>query len=78
MANYVNEEKFIEWYNSVSKEELRNKSELLTETVSIYSNTGKALYTLPAGKTKSGKEESYEYKVENLGCCGASTIMVTF
>ena len=78
MANYVNEEKFFGWYESVSKNGIKNREELLNEAVSIFSNTGKAVYVLPADKTVSGKEERYTYKVENLGCCGASTIYVYF
>ena len=78
MANYVNEDQFFNWYESVSKDGIRSKTELLNETLSIFSNTGKACYTLPASKTKTGREESYSYKVENLGCCGASTIYVCF
>ena len=78
MANFVNEEQFFNWYESVSKDGIKSKTELLNETVAIFANTGQAYYVLPASRTRSGKEESYPYKVENLGCCGASTIYVYF
>lgn len=78
MANFVNEEKFFEWYESVAADEKYSRSELLNEAVMNFANTGQACYILPASKTKSGKEERYSYQVENLGCCGASTIYVYF
>lgn len=78
MTNYVNEEKFFEWYESVSKNGIGNRNELLADTLTIFSNTGKSVYTIPAKDTKSGKDESYEYVVDNVGCCGASTIYIYF
>ncbi len=78
MANYVNEEKFIEWYESVSKEKLTNKSQLLSDALTHFSNTGESVFRIPAAKSVTGKEETYEYRVENMGCCGASTIYLYF
>lgn len=78
MFNYVNEDKFFEWYVSVSKREITNKSELLNEVVSQAGSVGERIFTLPGSKTISGNDESYKYKVENIGCCGASTIYIYF
>lgn len=78
MFNYVNEEKFFDWYDSVSKSGVGNKSALLAELVSEAGGPGEKTYTIPAGKTSTGRDESYNYKVDNLGCCGASTIYIYF
>jgi len=78
MFNYVNEEKFYSWYESVSKEPLLNKSALMNELVQNAAGPGNPVYTIPASKTTTGRDESYEYKVDNIGCCGASTIYIYF
>lgn len=78
MFNYVNDEKFYGWYESVSKERIVNKSALMNELVRNADGPGYAIYTIPASKTVTGKDESYRYKVENIGCCGATTIYIYF
>ena len=61
MFNYVNEEKFFDWYDSVSKTGVGNKSALLAELVSEAGGSGEKTYTIPAGKTPTGRDESYIY-----------------
>ena len=78
MFNYVNEEKFFDWYTSVSKTGIGNKSALLAELVSEAGGPGEKTYTVPAAGSVTGRDESYTYKVDNLGCCGASTIYIYF
>ncbi len=78
MANYVNEERFLKWYEENYSGTPAVRNELLEDALAVFVNTGEARYILPPEKTRSGKEESYTYRVENLGCCGASTIFVYF
>lgn len=78
MYNYVNEEKFFDWYTSVSKTGIGNKSTLLAELVSNAGGPGEKEFLLPASQTVTGKDEVYKYKIDNLGCCGASTIYCYF
>ena len=78
MVNYVNQESFFDWYNSVSKSGSADKAALLGEVFRNYSQTGEERYTLPASRTKSGQEESYSFRFENVGCCGASTVFIYF
>lgn len=77
MYNYVNEEKFFAWYESVAKDKTDRKA-LLANVAKQYMARRKAVYVLPAEKTLSGKEESYPFRFENIGCCGASTIYFYF
>lgn len=78
MINYVNEKAFLNWYQSVSRDQIVNESALLNEVFLAYCRTGKGIYTLPAAKTVTGKDESYPFTCENIGCCGASTLYVYF
>ena len=78
MANYVNQEKFIDWYRSVSKKELRNEMELLEKVFNDFCTTKKETFTIPAEESNTGKDETYTFRGENLGCCGASTMFVYF
>ena len=78
MANYINQEKFIDWYRSVSKKELRNEQELLEKVLNDFCATRKEKFTVPASESKTGKDETYKFRGENLGCCGASTMFVYF
>jgi hypothetical protein len=75
---YVNQEAFFAWYNSVSRRPLRDGDALLGEVFSQYCSTGRQEYTLPASATVSGKEESFPFRYENVGCCGASTMFIYF
>jgi len=78
MINYVNDDIFWNWYKENSKELLKTKKALLDEVYQRYCETKKEVYTLTAEETKSGKEENYIYKFEDIGCCGASTIYIYF
>ena len=73
MYNYVNEEKFIAWYKSAAKAPLGDKA-ALAELAKRYMATRMPVFVLAAEESKSGAEESYEYRFENIGCCGASTL----
>lgn len=77
MFNYVNEEKFYAWYKSVAKQPVSQR-ELLERAAKQYMSSHRGLFTLPAGETLSGSEESYPFRFENIGCCGASTIYFYF
>ena len=77
MYNYINEEKLFAWYDSTAKSPLSHKA-LLAELAKRYMSTRKAVFELSADETLSGEAESYAYKFENIGCCGASTIYFYF
>lgn len=76
--NYVNQEAFFDWYSSTSKQERFDKSALLSEVFEQYCRTHNEEYVLPAECTRSGKEERYPFRFENIGCCGASTMFLYF
>lgn len=78
MVNYIGEDKFTEWFKENYNSDKYNMNEVLNDTYMNFCNTGKAEYVIPALKSKSGVEVKYTYRVENLGCCGASTICVYF
>ena len=78
MVNYVNEEAFFAWYASVSKEAHFDKGQLLSEVFSQYCLTRSQEFRLPGTATRSGESESYPYRFEQVGCCGASTTFIYF
>lgn len=85
MVNYVNSEKFMAWYTAGAKEPLR-EAQALEKVYAAYCadcyagrrSGSQGRFVIPAGESVSGKEESYDFRVENIGCCGASTIFVYF
>lgn len=78
MTIYVGQEKFFDWYSEKSAESGFDKSRLLQDVLSGYIKTHSETFILPAGRTKSGKDEKYEFRFENIGCCGASTFYIYF
>lgn len=78
MTNYVNQEAFFEWYESVSRKKDYNKNELLSEVFEQYVNTGRSRFELPASKTSTGRPEGYDYVFEDLGKCGGSVLFIYF
>lgn len=76
--NYVNEEAFFAWYKSTVKRETLTGPALLADVVNQMNAAGKQEYVLPPSETKSGREERYPYRFENIGCCGASTMYIYF
>ena len=78
MINYVNDDIFWKWYKENSKELKMTKKELLDSVFKFYCDTKSELYTLSPDETSSGKEETYSFKFEDIGCCGASTIYIYF
>ena len=77
MFNYVNEEKFIEWYRARAREPMGDRA-ILEELARRYMATRKPVFVLGAHETAGGQEESYTYRFENIGCCGASTLYFYF
>lgn len=78
MVNYVNEEAFFKWYDSVSKTPAVNRQALLSDLFERYAADHKNRFELPASETVTGRAESYKFRFENLGCCGASTMFIYF
>lgn len=78
MTNYVNEDKFFEWYADKANSPVANKAKLLNEVFQQYMKTRKQEYVLPADRSKSGTEDNYPFRLENIGCCGASTYYIYF
>lgn len=76
--NYVNEAKFISWYESVAKEPCMSSAALLADVFQQYVSTRANEYVVPADKTISGKEERYTFRFENIGACGACTDYIYF
>lgn len=77
MINYVNEEKFLAWYREKAKAPVE-RDKILSEVYANYCDTRSEVFRLPAAQSVSGAEESYGFTVDNIGCCGASTIFVYF
>ena len=78
MVNYVREEAFLAWYDGVIANKTYNPQLVLGEVFESFCKTGKSIFEVPSKKTISGNAESYPFRAENLGCCGASTIMIYF
>ncbi|MBR4953898.1 MAG: hypothetical protein IKZ30_05205 [Oscillospiraceae bacterium] len=78
MTNYVNEDKFFQWYSETTGSPIGNKTKLLNEVFQQYMKTRKQEYILSAQQTKSGSEETFPFRFENIGCCGASTYYIYF
>lgn len=78
MVQYVNTEAFLSWYDEASSVDRGSEAELLNEVFRQYRETKKEEFTLPAGQSKSGREEHYAYRFEHLNCCGADRIIITF
>ena len=78
MINYVNEEAFLKWYNSVSTEKAANERALLEEVYNRYCDTHSEVFVVPASNSVTGKDEEYKFKYDDIGCCGASTIYIYF
>lgn len=78
MTNYVNEDKFFQWYSETANSPIGNKTKLLNEVFQQYMKTRRQEYVLLATQTKSGNEESFPFRFENIGCCGASTYYIYF
>ncbi len=76
--NCVNEERFIEWYRSTARSPALGPAALLSDAFSRYAESGRGEYVLRADQTASGREESYPFRCENIGACGASTIFMYF
>ena len=77
MPNYVGSEKFMEWYRATAREPLK-EAQVLARLYAADCDTRVASFVLSPEETVSGREESYPFRVENLGCCGASTMFVYF
>ncbi len=78
MLQYVNEEAFFTWYDSVALAKSYNRSILLNDVYQQYAETKDSVFVLPADMTSTGKEESYSYRIEDIGKCGASTVFMYF
>ena len=78
MTNYVGQEKFFQWYDSITNDHDYDKNAVLAEVMTQYARARKGVFIVPAAKTRTGQEEEYEFSFENVGCCGASTFFVYF
>ena len=78
MINYVNDDVFWNWYKTTAKGPLMTKKALLDSVFKYYCDTKSEVFSLPAEETVSGNVENYDYKFEDIGCCGASTIYIYF
>lgn len=76
--NYVNEEKFIEWYMSTAKPPMLSAPSLLAGAFRRYAETKCSEYVLCADQTVTGREERYPFRCETIGACGACTPFMYF
>lgn len=76
MVNYVGQEKFFKWYKQKTGKKKVDEISLLNELFRRYSEEGAEKFVLKPSETVSGKEESYPFRFQNIGCCGASTYYV--
>ena len=75
--NTVGEEKFMDWYRKTAKKPLREE-QALQRVHDGYFETGDEVFVLHGDETKNGEEAQYPFRVENIGCCGASTLYFYF
>ena len=75
--NTVGEEKFLAWYRANTKKPL-SAEKALQRVHDSYFEDASEVFVRPAAETKSGAEAHYEFRVENIGCCGASTLYFYF
>ena len=78
MASYVNEDAFFAWYDESAGEPRLSRPALLEELARQFRETRRQEYVLPPERTRSGREERYPFRYENVGCCGASTVFYYF
>lgn len=78
MVNYIDEDKFFQWYEKMAANPDGNHSRVLNKLYSKYCDTGMTVFTLAASETKSGQAESFPFRFEDVGCCGASTLFIYF
>lgn len=76
--NYVNEAKFIAWYESVADQPWLSSTALLDDVFRQYTETRTAEYVIPAAKTVTGETERYPFRFESIGACGACTNYIFF
>ena len=74
MTSYVNEDAFFAWYEASAREPRLGRAALLDDLARQYRNTRREEYVLSPAQTRSGREERYPFRYENVGCCGASTV----
>ena len=77
MVNYVNEERFLRWYRAHAKVPAPD-AEVLSRLYADYCAEHRSEFRLEAPDTLDGKSAHYRFRVDNIGCCGASTIYVYF
>ena len=75
--NTVGEEKFLAWYRSNAKKRLPPEK-VLQRVADSYAADGRAVFVLPPEETKGGAAAQYAFRVEEIGCCGASTVYFYF
>lgn len=76
--NYINEQKFIEWYRETAKLPQMTPEALLSDVFRRYVETKCSEYVLTPAQTVSGQEESYPFRCETVGACGACTPFMYF
>ncbi len=76
--NYVNEAEFIAWYRRTAKPPQLSPEALLADVFRYYVETKDSAYVLPADRTVTGREESYPFRCETIGACGACTPFMYF
>ena len=75
--NTVGEEKFLAWYRANAKKRLPPEK-ALQRVFDSYAADGGKTFVLAAEETKSGSAAVYEFRVEEIGCCGARTVYFYF
>lgn len=76
--NYVSEDKLFAWYRRTAREPWLSNAELLETVHQHFVDTKDETYTLPAEKTVSGQPETYAFRCDKIGACGADTGFMYF
>ena len=78
MTNYVNEAALFAWYDEVAADPRPDRAAMLEDVARQHRETRQAEFVLPPERTRTGREERYPFRYENVGCCGASTVFYYF
>ncbi|MBR6207104.1 MAG: hypothetical protein IKQ73_08075 [Oscillospiraceae bacterium] len=78
MVTFVNEDSFLRWYADNCRIPDGNTGRVLNDVYMGYCSTGVQQFVIPAAASVSGRDETYPFRFEDKGCCGASNPFIYF
>ena len=69
MVTFVNEDAFLRWYAANCQTPDGNSGRVLNDVQQ---------FVIPARASVSGRDETYPFRFEDKGCCGASNPFIYF